>query len=298
MNLDQVRLFQRIVELGSLAAAAREAAMSPSTVSERLASLEASLGVALLNRTTRSISLTDAGRTLWEGADSLLEDASMLESRIRRGVRSLSGPIRISAPSDIGRGFVSAQIDRFQQTYPEVRFEVHLSDGYIDFVGQGFDLALRYGAATDSSLRAMPLGEWSRIICASPNYLSRHGAPETPDDLSEHDCLLMRFGDFLDNQWRFRVGSKRRTIVVSGVRIANDGGLVRKWCVEGAGIALKSELDIATDLEAGRLAPLLTAFSANTRSLQMLFPPHRRQPKRVRAFADYLTEALGKAARS
>lgn len=292
MNLDQVRLFQRIVELGSLAAAAREAAVSSSTVSERLASLEASLGVALLNRTTRSISLTDAGRTLWEGADTLLEDAAMLEAHIRRGVKSLSGPIRISAPSDIGRGFVSTQIDRFSREYPQVQFELNLSDGYVDIVGQGFDLALRYGTATDSTLRVMPLGEWPRMICASPDYISRHGAPKTPEDLSEHDCLLMRFGDLLDNQWRFRVGAQRRTIIVSGTRISNDGGLVRKWCVDGAGLALKSELDVMADLETGRLVPVLDGLSANTRPLQMLLPPQRRQPKRVRAFADHLADAL------
>ncbi|MEM9440030.1 MAG: LysR family transcriptional regulator, partial [Pseudomonadota bacterium] len=137
MNLDHLRLFQRIVELGSLAAAARETGLSATTVSERLASLEAHLGVALLNRTTRSISLTEAGRTLWHGAEPLLEETASLESKIRHSAETLSGPIRISAPSDLGRNLVSIEIERFQIKNPGVQFELHLFDGYTDIVGDG-----------------------------------------------------------------------------------------------------------------------------------------------------------------
>ncbi|MEO1490543.1 MAG: LysR family transcriptional regulator [Pseudomonadota bacterium] len=292
MNLDQLRVFRTIVELGSLAAAARELGVSSTTVSERLAALEAHLGVTLLNRTTRSISLTEAGRTLWEGADALLEDALALESRIRHGDQTLSGLIRLSAPRDLGRMVVAPEIDRFQHQYPEVRFDLDLADGYADIVGAGIDIAIRFGPVADSSLRVMPLGDRSRVVCASPYYIARFGRPETPTDLAVHDCILMRFGDMLDNQWDFAEGNKRRTVIVSGSRISNDGGLVRKWCVQGVGIALKSELDIAEDLSTGRLVQLLERHKAPPRPLQMLFPPSRRRPARVQAFADHLAAAI------
>ncbi|MEM6664548.1 MAG: LysR family transcriptional regulator [Pseudomonadota bacterium] len=292
MNLDHVRLFQRIVELGSLAAAAREAGISPTTVSERLTSLETKLGVSLLNRTTRSLSLTEAGRMLWEGADVVLEETANLETLIRHGAAMLSGLIRISAPSDLGRRIVSREIDRFQKDNPMVRFELHLSDGYADIVGEGFDMALRFGPIADSSLRSRSLGDWPRTICAAPEYLARKGAPAKPEDLLDHDCILMRFGDLLDNQWAFRVGAERRTVVVPGVRVSNDGALVRQWCLEGVGIALKSELDTSEHIRAGRLVPLLQDYRPSDTSFQMLFPPHRQQPRRVHAFADHLAAAL------
>lgn len=292
MNLDHVRLFQRIVELGSMAAAARETGLSATSVSERLAALEAHFGVTLLHRTTRSISLTDAGRTFWQGAEQILEDTASLESQIRHGAETLSGLVRISAPSDLGRGLVSAAIDHFQTENPEVRFELHLYDGYVDIVGEGVDIALRFGPITDSSLRVRPLGEISRIVCASPDYIAENGRPEAPEDLAGHQCLIMRFGELLDNQWVFAQGTRKRTVMVNGRRISNDGHIVRMWCVAGAGIALKSELDIAEDLRTGRLVALLEDFKAPPRPLQMLFPPSRRQPTRVRAFADHLAGSL------
>lgn len=295
MNIENLRLFQRIVELGSLAAAAREAGLSSTTVSERLASLEAQLGASLLNRTTRSISLTEAGRTLWDGADSVLENVDGLEAQIRHGVDRLSGLIRISAPSDLGRTVVSNAIDRFQSLNPGVRFELHLADGYVDIVGEGFDVALRLGPVADSSLRARPLGDRARLVCAAPSYLARVGRPSKPCDLADHDCLLMRFGNKTDNQWVFRDGAHRRTVTVSGSRIANDGRLVRQWCLEGAGVALKSELDIAEDVRAGRLVALLQEFKAPPTPLQMLFPPSRLQPARVQRFAEQLAQEITRA---
>lgn len=292
MNLDHLRLYQRIVELGSMAAAARETGLSATTVSERLAALEAHFGVALLHRTTRSISLTDAGRRLWEGAQQLLEDTASLESEIRYGAETLSGLIRISAPSDIGRSLVSAELDNFQTLNPEVQFELDLYDGYADIVREGVDIALRFGPITDSSLRVRPLGKTSRIVCASPDYIDKHGRPEAPEDLVGHHCLVMRFGELLDNQWVFARGTRRRTVIVSGRRISNDGHIVRMWCLAGAGIALKSELDIGEDLHSGRLVPLLEDFKAPPTPLQMLFPPSRQRPTRVRAFADHIARAL------
>lgn len=290
MLLNNIALFLQIVEKGSLTAAGRAAGLSPTTVSERLSALETHFGVVLLNRTTRAISLTDEGRTLLEGAKGVLAEVDDLESRIRLGAQSLSGPIRISTPSDIGRTLVSAEIGRFLATHPAITVELSLSDGYVDVVGQGFDIALRFGAVMDSSLRVRTLKPRRRVVCAAPAYLERHGTPTQPADLQEHNCLVMRFGAHLDNLWRFGPDSQPQIVAVRGNRIANDGALVRQWCLAGHGIILKSELDVGPDIKAGHLVELLADHAQPPSPLQMLFPPSRAQPRRVRALAEQLAQ--------
>ena len=292
MLTSNLALFLQIVEKGSLAAAGRETGLSATTVSERLAALEAHYGVVLLNRTTRAISLTEEGRTLVEGAKRVLAEVEEMDTRIRFGAQTLSGPIRLSAPSDIGRNVISSAVSHFLAEHPSISVELLLSDGYVDVVSQGFDIAVRFGAVTDSSLRVRNLGQKRRILCAAPGYLERHGAPQTPDDLQQHNCLLMRFGGNLDNVWRFGPDSKPQFVTVRGNRVANDGALVRQWGLAGHGIMLKSELDVGADIQAGRLVELLPEHAQPATPIQMLFPPSRAQPRRVRALADRLALML------
>lgn len=292
MLIDNLSLFLLIVEKGSLTAAGREAGLSATTVSERLAALEAHYGVTLLNRTTRSISLTEAGRTLVQGAKRVLEDVEDLEGRIRHGAQHLSGPIRLSAPSDLGRNVISAAISGFLDLHPGVSVELVLSDGYVDIVGQGIDLAVRLGDISDSTLRVRRLHPKRRILCAAPAYIAAHGAPKTPADLKNHNCVLMRFGGNLDNVWHLGTGGGKQIVTVRGNRIANDGAMARQWALEGVGIALKSEMDAAEDLRAGRLVELLEDFACAPAPVQLLFPPGRTQPRRIRVFADHLAEAI------
>ncbi len=292
MLLSNLSLFLNIVEKGSLSAAGRETGLSPTSVSERLAALEAHYGVVLLNRTTRSISLTDEGRLLVEGAKQVLGEVTELETRIRYGAESLSGGIRISVPNDTGQQIVSSEIAKFIDENPNINIDFLLSDGYVDIVGQGIDIALRFGRITDSSLRLRPLGVTRRIVCASPAYLEKNGIPKTPVDLKNHNCLLMRFGPNLDNVWRFGPDGTKQIVTVRGNRVANDGGLVRQWALEGRGIVWKAELDVGEDIRAGRLVELLGDYSSSPTPFQMLFPPSRTQPRRVKALADRLTKAI------
>jgi len=293
MLLNNIALFLQIVEKGSLVAAGREAGLSPTTVSERLSALEAHFGVVLLNRTTRAISLTDEGRTLLEGAKLVLGEVEDLETRIRLGAQTLSGPIRISAPSDIGRTVVSSEISRFLSEHPAISIELILSDGYVDVVGQGIDIALRFGPVTDSSLRVRNIGRKRRLVCAAPTYLEKRGLPTKPVDLKSHNCLVMRFGANLDNVWRFGSDTMQQIVTVRGDRVANDGALVRQWCLAGHGIILKSELDVGPDIKAGNLVELLADYAPPPTPLQLLFPPSRAQPRRVRELADQLAVLLG-----
>lgn len=292
MLLDNLRLFLTIAEKGSLVGAARETGLSSTTVSERLAALETHYGVVLFNRTTRSISLTEEGRLLVDGAKSVLNEVSDLDTLIRLGAETLSGPIRISAPIDLGRSIVADLIGEFTAQNPAVTIELSLSDGYVDLVGQGFDLAIRFGSITDTSLRVRSLGSYQRLICASPDYLDMHGVPKTPEDLKRHNCLVMRFGGTLDNVWEFGSKGDRLRIPVKGNRIVNDGSLICSWALAGHGIVLKSELDVGEDVRSGRLVSLLEDYLPHPNPLQMMFPPARAQPRRVVALATLLHQEI------
>ncbi len=294
MLLENLQLFLTIAEKGSLIGAARETGMSSTRVSERLASLDAHYGVVLFNRTTRSISLTEEGRVLVSGAKSVIREVSDLDALIRFGAQTLSGPVRISAPIDLGRSIVSEVITVFTQENPAVSIELSLSDGYVDMVGQGFDLAIRFGNVSDSSLRVHSLGNFQRLVCASPKYLEKHGVPRKPKDLTKHNCFVMRFGMTLDNLWEFGSGSERERIQVSGNRIVDDGSLIRSWALAGEGVVLKSELDVRDDIRDGKLVSLLEKYLPPPNPLQLMFPPARAQSRRVSALAEKIVKTIGR----
>lgn len=292
MTLDNLALFLRIVEKGGLAAGGRDFGLSPATVSERLAALERHYGATLLLRTTRSLRLTDEGSLLVEGARRLLTEAEELQDRIRYGAERISGPIRMSAPEDLGRRRIVPVIDAFLERHPDVTVDLDLTDGYVDLVGQGLDLAIRHGSLADSALRSRSLGENRRVVCAAPAYLRACGTPGHPDELAGHDCILMRFGGNLDREWPFVIDGKTRKIAVRGRRVANDGGLVRQWCRDGHGIALKSIRDVDEDLATGALVELLEQYSQGRTALQIVYPPSAVQPCRVRVLIEYLAAEL------
>lgn len=289
MFLKNLTLFLGIIEKGGMAAAGRELGLSPATVSERLASLETYYGARLLTRTTRSISLTDEGRMLVKGAKRLLAEAEEIEAGIKLGVHKISGPIRISAPIDLGRNHIAPMLDQFIAKNPEIKIDLILNDGYIDLVAQGVDLALRFGSLAGSTLRAKNLGPNRRVVCASPDYLEKNGAPEHPDDLVRHNCILMRFGGTADNQWEFSVNKRRKIFRVQGNRVVNDGDLLRLWCCAGHGIALKSIWDVRDDLKTGALIEVLNAYAPPPTNLQIVYPSGATQPRRIKRLIEELT---------
>lgn len=290
--LDSLALFLTIIEKGGLSAAGRELGLSPASVSERLAALEAHYGASLLTRTTRSISLTDEGRVLAEGARRLLAEADEIESQVRFGAERISGLVRLSAPVDLGQNRIAPIIDRFLEHHPDVTIDLDLTDGFVDLVAQGIDFAIRYGSLADSTLKAKPLGENRRVVVASPDYLARHGTPRHPDELLRHDCIVMRFGINTDRIWTFRVDGAAHPVTVRGRRVANNGEQVRRWALQGYGLSLKSVWDVQADLDAGRLVETLAPFSAGRTALQIVYPPTRVQPRRVRALIEAIAADL------
>ena len=292
MLLDNLNVFLRIVEKGGLAAAGRELGLAPATVSERLAALETHYNVRLLTRTTRSISLTEEGRELVTGARRILAETEEVEARIKLGVEKISGSIRLSAPIDLGRNKIVPLLDTFMDANREVTVDLTLSDGNLDLVGQGIDLALRYGDLADSSMKSKKLHDNRRLVCASPDYLRQNGVPQNPGDLAHHNCIVMRFGTQTNHDWSFMVDGRQRSYRVSGDRVVNDGELVRQWCLNGRGIALKSEWDVQSDVKKGRLVSILEDFAPQPNALQMVYPAGAVQPRRVRALIDHLAQAF------
>ncbi|MEL7370186.1 MAG: LysR family transcriptional regulator [Myxococcota bacterium] len=289
--LENLRLLVSIVEKGGMAAAGREWGLSPATVSARLAALEEHYGTRLIHRTTRSLSLTSEGAVLLEGARQIIAEMDDLEARVRLGAERLFGTMRITGPVDLGRGWLVPRLDAFLAKHPHLKLELQLSDGYVDLSRFGFDLALRYGTLSDSTLRVRKLTTVRRMACASPSYIEKNGTPQTPEDLAHHNCLVMRFGGEPDHHWPFKVDGKEVRISASGNRVANDGDLVRRWCLDGHGIALKSDLDIRADLDAGRLVPILTAFEADPTELQLVYPGGRSPSRRIRALIEHIVAA-------
>lgn len=286
--LDNLQLFVLIVERGGMAAAGRELGYSPATVSARVVALEEHFGVRLLNRTTRSLSLTAEGRALFEGAQQVLAQMQALDGRVRMGADMLVGGIRVSAPVDLGRQWLVPLLDAFLEAHPALEVDLHLSDSFVDLNSCGYDVAVRYGALQDSSLRVRQLATVRRLVVASPEYLRRAGTPTTPEALSEHQCLLMRFGDDSERRWPFVVDGAQVDQAVGGARTSNDGELVRRWCVAGLGIARKSEPDVVEELRSGRLVRLLEPYEAPPVALQLISPGGQPPARRVRLFMDHL----------
>ncbi len=292
-RLDTLAFFIRIAEKRGVAAAGRDFGMSPATASERLAALEAYYGTTLFRRTTRSLSLTEAGKLLLERSRTLVGEAEDLDAQIKLGINQLSGIVRISVPHDIGQHKILPLIDEFLEKYPLVSVEVVFTDGYIDVVGQGLDLAIRLGDLKDSSLMLKKLGDNRRVICAAPSYIDAHGIPKHPNELLDHNCLIMKFGQIIDHNWPFNIDGSLCEINVSGNRLANSGAQVRRWCLAGKGIALKSIWDVQNDLEHGALVELLKNYAPNAQSaLQILFPRVSSPPRRVRALIDFLVDQI------
>ncbi len=293
MNLiESLNLFVRIVERGGLAAAGRDLGLTPSKVTERVTALEQHYGARLLNRTTRSISLTDEGRALLDGARQLVSDAQDLKARIKLGTDQLSGLVRVSAPLDLGRQRIAPALDALMQAHPGINIELLLNDGYVDLAGQGIDIAVRLGELKDSSLKAVRLASNQRLVCAAPSYLANHPTPKVPQDLLAHNCLLMRFGAGIDREWSFNLAGKRSSVLVNGNRIANDGSIVRQWCLQGHGIALKSYWDVLEDLASGRLITLLSSYDTSPSAVNAVYQDGATISRRVRTVIDALTQAF------
>ncbi|MFJ2478837.1 LysR family transcriptional regulator [Pseudomonas sp. NPDC087598] len=273
IRIDDLGLFTRSAALGSFTAAALEADLLPGQVAAAIKRLERELDVRLFARTTRSLRLTAEGEQYLPTAHSVLEALKLGRENLRGENTPLRGALQVTAPSDLGRNVLLPWLSAFRREHPELTLRFVLSDQVADLFRDPVDVAIRYGSNEDANYVALPLAPWNRrVLVASPEYVERHGQPLTPDQLLEHPCLLYLQNGRVFDKWN--LGG--RTIQVSGPLFSDDADVVRRWALEGEGIACKSWLDVSADVIAGRLVVLLEDHPGNASPLSMVCP-HRKQ---------------------
>lgn len=293
-KFSDMAMFVAIVKYQGLAIAGRELGLSPATMTARLQSLEARYGVKLLNRSTRHLSLTDSGELYYKACLEILDNVSETENLIRSGIKEVKGSLRISAPKDIGKQYILPILSEFCKLYPNVVPYLYLNDRTINIVESSMDIVIRYGDLTDSSLISRCLSPSRRVLCASPAYLAQHGTPLIPEDLINHHCLAMLRNNEELKTWHFQGKEKKSTVTIIPKRLSDDGEVIRHWALEGAGIALKSILDVQADINSQRLVTLLNGYmknfniSTSSADLNVVYISKKYQPKRIRFFLDFL----------
>ena len=292
-RIGDIALFLRVLDLGSISAAARTLDLSVAVASQRLKRLERELGVRLLHRTTRRLHATPEGLLLAEQGRGLVEDLEALSDGLRQNSRGVAGTLRVTMPSTFGRLYISPLLPEFLALHPGLRVSVDLSDVKVDLVSAGMDLAIRIGTLDDSTLVARQLAINRRVLCASPDYLARCGVPRTPADLATHECLLLVGSQGRQDTWRFRTGDEEIAVRVSGRIESNQGELLRDAAVAGLGIVAHSTWHVNDDLRSGRLQVVLPDHPLPTTGIHAVMPQRRLVPPRVRAFVDFLAGKLG-----
>jgi len=291
---DDLSFFVLLARKGSLSAAARDLDITPPAATKRLAQLEQRLGVRLVNRTTRSLSLTPEGELYLAHAAKILSDIREMEEQIAGARAAPKGLLRINATLGFGRTTVAPVVSAFALHYPDVEVQLQLTDRPINLVEEAFDLGIRFGELPDTRLSARRVMSNRRFLCAAPAYLKKFGVPAVPEDLARHRCIVHRQNDEAHGVWRLTRGRRTETVKVGGALSSNDGDVVLNWALDGHGILLRSEWDVSKYLQSGRLRPVLEDYRPAPADLFVYYPTRRNLPARVRAFIDFLVGALGR----
>ena len=299
--MDKLKAFESFVSVatrGSLTAAAKAEGVAPAIMGRRLDALEAHLGVKLLVRTTRRISLTHEGSAFLEDCQRVLADVANAEASVSEGGVKATGHLRITAPAGFGRRHVAPLVPRFRELHPDVTISLNLSDRVVDMAGEGYDCAVRVGDLPDSSLVSIRLADNRRLAVAAPGYLARRGTPQHPRDLAQHDCLVLSSDASQTRGWAFADEDGQVTYLRPGGPLdCSDGQVLHDWCLAGHGIAWRSTWEVEHEIAAGLLVEVLAGFAAPPNGIYAILPhPTRHAPLRVRLWVDYLRERYGDAA--
>ena len=291
--VSELSFFVLLAKQGSLSATARELGITPPAVTKRLMLMEQRLGVRLLNRTTRRVSLTSEGETYLSQASRILGEIRDMEESVSSSRAAPKGLLRVNATLGFGRTAIAPLISSFARRYPEVEVQLQLTDRALNLVEEGYDLGIRFGELPDTRLGARKIMSNRRYLCASPRYLAANGAPRVPADLAQHRCILHRQNDDAYSIWKLEKGRKSETVKVRGSLSSNDGDVALGWALDGHGILLRSEWDLAKYLKSGRLQTVLDDYTLPSADLYAYYPSRQQQPARVRAFIDFLVAQLG-----
>lgn len=282
--------FHLLANKGSLAATARELGVTPPAVSKRLTALEARLGVRLVNRTTRSMSLTAEGELYFSHAARILTQIDEVEQLIGASRATPKGLIRVNASLGFGRRYIGPALAAFFAQYPEVEIQLEISDHPLDLATHGFDLGIRFGTLPDAAFHARKVASNRRLLCASPLYLEKHGTPQKLADLQQHNCIFLRQNETPYGVWSFTNGGRTQNVKVRGALGCNDGEVALNWALEGFGILLRAEWDIARYVRSGRLRLVLEDQTPTRADVYAVYPQQLHLSARVRSLIDFLVE--------
>lgn len=291
-KLKQMESFVSVATRGSLTAAAQAEGVAPAIMGRRLDALEERLGVKLLVRTTRRITLTHEGSAFLEDCQRVLTDVANAEASVSAGGVKASGHLRITAPAGFGRRHVAPLIPKFRELHAEVTISLNLSDRVVDMAGEGYDCAVRVGDMPDSSLVSVRLADNRRRCVATPRFLRQHGSPQIPQDLARFDCLVLSSDASQTRGWAFKVprgeGSEIIHFKPNGPMDCSDGQVLHDWCLAGYGLAWRSTWEVEAEIQAGQLVEVLADFAAPPNGIYAVFPQRKHLPLRLRLWVDFL----------
>ena len=292
--LQDLEIFVRTADSGNLSMTARTLHLTPAAASASLKRLEQELGVQLFVRSTRHLRLTQAGVYFLDQCRPALASIEQARQQLTQEHTELTGLLQLSAPSDLGRNLLLPWLEEFQDLHPQVRLQLHLSDRLANVYADPVDAAFRYGKPRDSSLVALPVTSSNRrVLCATPSYIEKFGAPSHPQELEQHHCLCFMIGPDIHNRWAFSQTDGTKTVVhVNAVNVSNDGDVVRQWALRGKGIAYRSYLDVAGDLARGRLQALCTNWQTEAAPLYFTVSGRHQISPLLRALHEFVTQRI------
>ena len=295
-KLKQIESFVAVAVKGSLTAAAHVEDVAPAVIGRRIDALEERLGVKLLVRTTRRITLTHEGSAFLEDCQRILSEVANAEASVSAGGVKASGHLRLTAPAGFGRRHVAPLVPRFVAGHPDVSVSLNLSDRVVDIVNEGYDCAVRVGDLPDSSLVSLRLADNRRLCVAAPAYLQRAGTPAAPADLARHQCLTLSSDASQSRGWAFLVAGEVAHLRPSGRLDCSDGQVLHDWCLQGLGVAWRSTWEVEREVQDGRLKVLLQDYAAPPNGIYAVFPQRKHLPLRVRLWIDFVKQSYGDAA--
>nr|MDP2190904.1 LysR family transcriptional regulator [Rhodoferax sp.] len=288
----EMAFFSLLVRTGSFSATAREQGVTTPAVSKRLAQMEARLGVQLLHRTTRRIGLTPEGDIYLAHARRILADIDDMEQLLSSSLAAPKGLLRVNATLGFGRSHIAPLISDFARRYPELQVQLQLTVNPPPLSEDAFDVCIRFGEPPDARVIARRIAANRRLLCAAPAYLARHGTPQVPNDLTQHNCIGIRQGDEAYGIWRLTSGKRTETVKVRGSLSTNDGEIAVNWALAGHGILMRAEWDIAKYLRSGRLRQVLENWQTPAADIHAVYPRRLQTAARVRAFVDFVVAEL------
>jgi DNA-binding transcriptional LysR family regulator len=294
-RLKQIESFVAVSTKGSLTASAQAEGVAPAVIGRRIDALEERLGVKLLVRTTRRITLTHEGSAFLEDCQRLLADLASAEASVSAGGVKASGHLRVTAPAGFGRRHVAPLVPAFVAAHPDVSLSLNLSDRVVDIVNEGFDCAVRVGDLPDSSLVSVRLADNRRMCVAAPDYLKRAGVPQLPSELMRHACLTLSSDASQTRGWAFQIDGEVTHLRPSGALDCSDGQVLHDWCLQGLGLAWRSTWEIEREVAAGQLHVVLEDFAAPPNGIFAVFAQRKHLPLRVRLWIDFIKQRFGDA---